>query len=88
MDQTNIVINSVKPLGLAKVEIEASNAKRYVCDLSEFSQVKCFPKDQIAWEDVSITTHGFNLTWGSCFEVHALQLIGCATSEENIKLHA
>lgn len=88
MDKSNIVIQSVKALTLPQVEIQATNGKVYISDLKEYSAVKCFPKSQVEWEKVGITTHGFNLTWSSRFEVHVDQLIDSAISESNIRLQA
>jgi len=88
MDQTNIVVRSVKALQWPKIQIETNEAKRYVADLSNFKAVYCFPQDQKAWENVSVTASGFNLTWGTRFEVHVHQVIDSATSEEPIKIRA
>lgn len=79
MDQINIVIKSIKALELPKIEIETSDNKKFICNLSEYSKVKCFPKTQGEWEDLSVTTHGFNITWGTRFEVHVLQAIDAAS---------
>ena len=88
MDQTNIVITAVKSLQLPKIEFETNEAKRYVSDLSEFKNVFCFPKNQKEWKDLSITASGFNVTWGTRFEVHIHQIIDCAISEQAIQLRA
>ena len=88
MDQANILIQSVKPLQLPQLEIEASNGKRYISDLAQFSSVECFPTSQKDWETVGVTAQGFNLTWSTRFEVHVDQTIDCATSEESIRLQA
>lgn len=88
MDQSNILIQSVKALTIPRVEIQATNGKVYISDLKEYSAVKCFPKNQEEWEKVGITTQGFNLTWSSRFEVHIDQLIDGAISESNIRLQA
>ena len=65
MDQANIVITSVQPLGMPKLEI-----------------------DTVEWENMSITTQGFNLTWGTRFEIHVYQAIDAATSVIDIKRRA
>ena len=88
MDQTNIVILKVHPLKMPKVVIETTERKRYIADLSDFRSVYCFPKSQVEWEDVSVTEQGFNLTWGTRFEVHVDQVVDSATSVEDVKLHA
>jgi hypothetical protein len=88
MDQSNIVIQSVKALKKPQVEITATNGKVYISDLKDYIKVKCFPTSQEEWEKVGITTYGFNLTWSSRFEVHIDQLIDAAISSENIQLLA
>jgi hypothetical protein len=88
MDQAHIVITAVKALQLPKVEIETNEGKRYISDLSEFKNLYCFPKDQKQWKDLSITASGFNITWGTRFEVHVHQIIDSATSQQKIQLRA
>ena len=88
MDQANIVIQKVHPLKMPKVVIETNERKRYTADLSEFKSVYCFPKTQAEWENVSVTEQGFNLTWGTRFEVHVDQVVDSATAVEDVKLHA
>ncbi|MGB0454207.1 MAG: hypothetical protein ACPGJV_10895 [Bacteriovoracaceae bacterium] len=88
MDQTDIVVHSVKALKLPRLEIETNQPKKYECDLSSFKDVACFPKDQAEWDNISITAQGFNIIWGCRFEVHVLQAIDCAVSETDLKLHA
>lgn len=88
MDQANIVIHSVRALKIPQLEIEASDGKKYIADLSRFNSVSCFPKSQSEWENVGITTYGFNLTWASRFEVHIDQVIDTSISSEMIKLQA
>jgi hypothetical protein len=78
MDQAHLVIKKVRPLALPLVLIETNERKSYTADLSGFSSVTCFPTSQAEWEDVGITAEGFNLTWGSRFEVHVDQLIDAA----------
>ncbi len=88
MDQSNIVIQSVKALKIPQVEFTATNGKVYISDLKGYSGVKCFPVLQEEWEKVGITTYGFNLTWSSRFEVHVDQLIDAAISSNEIQLRA
>lgn len=87
MDQTNLVIKKVRALEIPKVEIETSESKRYVADLSDFKNVYCFPKNQQEWNELSITASGSNLTWGTRFEVHVDQIIDSAEIATKIKLH-
>lgn len=88
MDQSNIVIQSVKALKKPQIEFTATDGKVYIADLKDYSSIKCFPTSQKEWENVGITTYGFNLTWSSRFEVHVDQLIDAAISSENIQLRA
>ena len=88
MDQTNIVIQSVTPLTLPIIEIQTNEGLSYRADLSQFAVIKCFPKSQKEWENVSITAHGFNLTWGSRFEIHVHQAIDAAETFSPIKIQA
>ena len=73
---------------MPKLEISTNEQKSYVVDLSELSSVYCFPKTQSEWEDVSIAAQGFNLTWGTRFEVHVHQAIDSAESVADIKRQA
>jgi hypothetical protein len=84
MDQTDQLIVRVEALELPKLVIETSYNKKYTSDLSAFKGVHCFPKTQQDWEDVSISTGGYALTWGCRFEVHVDQIIPEAVSVENI----
>lgn len=88
MDQTDIVIIRVQPLARPKLLVETNEGKRYISDLSEFAPVHCFPKSQSDWENISVTAEGFNLTWGTRFEVHVDQIITSAESVEPIKRQA
>ena len=88
MDQANIVIYKVNPLATPRIEIDTNEGKRYQADLSYLKTVPCFPKNQADWENVSITAQGFNLTWGTRFEVHVDQIIDSADSVEELKLQA
>lgn len=73
---------------MPKLAIETNERKRYLADLSDFKSVYCFPKTQTEWENVSITEQGFNLTWGTRFEVHVDQVVDSATAVEDVKLRA
>ena len=88
MGEADIVMTNVRPLALPKVEVETNVSKRYIVDLSEFKTVFCFPKNQKDWENISITASGFNLTWGTRFEVSIDQVLDAAESTTDIKLHA
>jgi hypothetical protein len=88
VDQTNILIRSVKALAIPVIEVETNEAKKYTADLSRFKQVHCFPKSQLDWEDVSVTAQGYNLTWGSRFEVSVDQVVDWSQSIETVKKHA
>lgn len=88
MDQANIVILSVKAGQSPFLTIEASDGFIYKADMSKFKAVYCFPKTQKEWEDVSVSAFGYNLTWGSRFEVHSLQVIDQAVSKEAVKKQA
>jgi hypothetical protein len=88
MDQTNIVIQSVTARKIPLIEIQTNEGNIYQSDLSEFKTIKCFPKSQKEWENVSVTAHGFNLTWGTRFEIHVHQAIDAATKVKPIKKQA
>ena len=88
MDQTNILVTRVSPLECPELEVEMTDGKKYVADLSIFKKVKCFPKTQEEWEKVFITESGYNITWSSRFEVHAGQIISHSVSKEAIKKQA
>jgi hypothetical protein len=85
MDQAHLIMTFVKPLGIPRVEIETNEMKKYIGDLSSFKSVYCFPKNQEEWNDLSITASGFNLTWGTRFEVHVDQVIDSADTIEDVK---
>jgi hypothetical protein len=88
MGKANIMIKKAKALALPKVEIETNESKRYIADLSDFKSVYCFPKNQKEWSNISITASGFNLTWGTRFEVHIDQILDSAESVTDAKLQA
>lgn len=81
MDQADIVILEVKPMDIPRLEIKTSNGKSYFADLAQFQDVDSFPKTSDAWQRVSITASGFNVTWESGFEVHVDQIIDRAIKE-------
>ena len=83
MDQTDQLIVNVSAQKQPLLTIETNYGKRYTADLSGFNAVYCFPKNQKEWEDVSISTSGYALTWGSRFEVHVDQVIAEATHIED-----
>jgi hypothetical protein len=85
MDQTDQLIVKVEPLDKPRLVIETNYGKKYTADLSEFGSVYCFPKDQKDWENVSISTGGYALTWGCRFEVHVDQVVAEASTVEDIK---
>lgn len=88
MDKTNIVILSVIAKDKNRVEITTNEGKCYLADLSEFVRVHCFPKTKHEWQDVSITANGFNLTWGTRFEVNVLQVVDAAERVTDTKYRA
>ena len=88
MDQANILITAVRSLELPKLEITTNEQKLYLVDLSGFKSVYCFPQTPLEWKEVSITAHGFNLTWGTRFEIHVHQAIDAALSVEHVKRQA
>lgn len=88
MGQANILVTSVSPLKIPKLEVEMTNEKKYLVDLSIFKKVSCFPKTQEEWEKVFVTENGYNVTWSSRFEIHAGQVISHSVSNEVIKKQA
>lgn len=66
------------------VVIETSDGFRYEADLSPFSEVYCFPRDQAEWSKVNIDSYGLDLIWASRFEVHVDQVIGLAHRRDRI----
>lgn len=82
MDQTDQLIINVTAQKQPLLTIDTNYGKRYTADLSSFKEVYCFPRSQKEWEDVSVTTGGYALTWGCRFEVHVDQVIAEATHTE------
>ena len=82
------MITSIRPLELPRLEVVTNEHKRYLVDLSALSSVYCFPKSSEEWKDVSTTANGFNLTWGTRFEIHVHQAIDAAESVEDLKRQA
>ena len=80
------IIVKVTPLRCSKIQIETNSGKRYTSNLEEFKKVFCFPKTKRDWENVSITTGGYSLTWSTRFEVHVDQVIDAAMKVEKLKL--
>lgn len=72
------MIRAVSTPEYRRVEIAASDGKRYSADLSLFRDVSCFPRTAEEWRRVSIDSYGLGLVWASRFEVHADQVIGLA----------
>ena len=88
MDQTNILVSSVSPLDLPKLEVVTNEGIKYTTDLSDFKKVHCFPSSQQKWEKVSISAGGHNITWACRFEIHVHQAIDHSLKSEEIKLRA
>lgn len=86
MDQTSELILSVKPVKYNEVVLETNHGFRYWIDLSSFSKVYCYPKDEKEWFQVSIDGYGLDLIWPSRFEVHVDQLIELATKKIPLSL--
>lgn len=79
MDQADQLIVNVVAQKQPFLVIETNYGKKYTANLSSFKAVYCFPKSQKEWEDVSVSTGGYALTWGCRFEVHVDQVIADAT---------
>ena len=88
MDKANILILSVRPLEYCKVELEVTDGKKYISDLTIFKKVHCFPTDQDEWNKISITEGGYNITWSSRFEINVYQAVDYAISSETIRQQA
>lgn len=84
MGQSTPVIVKVSTPKYPNVVIETSDGFRYEADLSHFSEVYCFPKNEAEWSKVSIDSHGVDLVWASRFEVHVDQVIGLAHKRARI----
>jgi hypothetical protein len=78
MDRPTPLIRAVSTPAYGRVEIVASDGKRYSADLSLFRAVGCFPPNPEEWSRVSIDSYGLSLIWASRFEVHADQVVGLA----------
>jgi len=87
MDSANRIILKVQALEYNKLSVILNDNKIYYCDLSFFSKVFCYPK-QNEWSKVSIDSHGLDLIWPSRFEVHVDQLIHEAYLVEPAKITA
>lgn len=74
--EQQLFIKSVKVEESPILSIEVSDSRLYKSNFSMFKAVHCFPKNQEEWKKVSITAHGYNLTWNCGFEVHVGQVIG------------
>lgn len=88
MDQADQLILCVTAQEKPLLTIETNYGKKYMADLSRFETVYCFPKTQKEWEDVSISTVGYALTWGCRFEVHVDQIVAESSQIENIQTEA
>lgn len=78
MDRPTPLIQAVSTPAYGRLEIVASDGKRYSADLSLFRAVSCFPRNADEWSRVSIDSYGLGLIWACRFEVHADQVIGLA----------
>jgi hypothetical protein len=72
---------SVEPLDNCNVRILTSDGFFVTSDLSRFSAVHCFPKNNADWESVSVDSSGLDLIWRTRFEVHVDQVLDNATSQ-------
>jgi hypothetical protein len=88
MDQTDQLIVCVTAQKQPLLTIETNYGNKYVTDLSGFKTVYCFPKSQKEWENVSISTGGFAITWGCRFEMHIDQVVAEATHIESLQSKA
>ncbi len=78
MDTPAPLIRSVSTPAYGRVEILASDGRRYGADLLLFREVFCFPKDLEQWQQVSVDSCGLSLVWSCRFEVHVDQVVGLA----------
>ena len=77
MDSTNKIIRDIEIVEYKKIKIILTDGTIYFSDLSDFSDVYCFPTKE-KWKEVSIDSYSRGLIWSSRFEVHIEQLIDTA----------
>lgn len=78
------VIKKISIPSYKKIIIETSDDRRYESDLSSFSAVYCFPKDEAEWKKCNVDSYGLGIIWSSRFEVHVDQVIGLATKDAKL----
>lgn len=83
MDNTITIITNLQFPDYKKIQIECSNGKRYLSDLSKFSSVYCFPKDSEEWKKGFIDDYNLAVIWPCRFEVHIDQIMANATLIES-----
>lgn len=85
MGLANPVILGVATPQYGRVVVETSEGLRYTTDLSSLARVYCYPRDKVAWDQVSPDSHGLALVWTSRFEVHVDQVIALAEKAEPVQ---
>lgn len=81
MDCSNKIIRSIEAIEYKKIKVIFSDGTMVFSDLSDFSDVYCFPVKN-DWKNCSIDSYGRGIIWSSRFEVHIDQVVDNSYSVE------
>jgi hypothetical protein len=81
MDSSNQVIKTIEPIEYKKIKVILSSSTVVFTDLSDFSDVYCFPPER-NWKECWVDSYGKGVIWSTRFEVHLDQILDYSYSME------
>ena len=75
-------IKSFKLIKMNLIKITLSDSSEYIADISSFSSVHCYPKNEDEWNQASIGECAIDIEWPSGFGIHLDQIAGLSLKQE------
>jgi hypothetical protein len=79
----NLRIKNLELQSLGTITITLSDGSKYTANLnSDFSQLFCYPKDMVEWQDANIVEGAFAIEWKTGFDIHFDQIVAISLQQK------